>query len=95
MSGETLQVEHLVVHALVCIDATPHICMNITTLQRDNKRGNYELKEAKLATALCKACSLDLKKNAAARHALEWKKPETINGGNFPAVMEEVQPEKA
>lgn len=64
--------------------------MTCSLVQRDSKRGNYELKEAKLATSLCKACGLNPKFNKAGQHAVDWKNPATINGGNFAAVMEEV-----
>lgn len=57
--------------------------------QLDRDRGNYNLKEAKLASALVKACGLDPKTSADANRAVNWKKLGTKGAGNFATVMEQ------
>jgi hypothetical protein len=58
-------------------------------LQRDRKRGNYDMKEAKMASALLKACYVD-KNTPAGRSVIKWNDPSTKNHGQFSKVMQEV-----
>lgn len=61
--------------------------------QLDKHRGNYLLKEAKLASALIRACGLDAKVSRDAQCVQNWKKYGTVHAGNFAAVTEEVSHE--
>ena len=53
-------------------------------LQLDKDRGNYNLKEAKLASALVRACLMDPKTSSHAQAALNWRRgAATKHAGNF------------
>lgn len=56
-------------------------------LQCDNKRGNYALKEAKLASVWSNACGFNPKTTARGKSAVAWKSSGTEGAGNFSAVM--------
>lgn len=57
-------------------------------------RGNFLLKESKLAAVLIKACGLDPKSSVDAQNVQNWRKHGAAQAGNFPAILEEV-PHKA
>ena len=55
--------------------------------QCDNKRGNYALKESKLASIWSNACGFNPKTTARGKSAVAWKASGTEGAGNFSAVM--------
>lgn len=60
-------------------------------MQFDNSRGNYNLKESKLANELCRACNVDVHSERG-RRVVEWRNRASKNAGNFVLVAEEVLP---
>ncbi len=60
-------------------------------LQYDNARGNYQLKESKLADVLCRACGVDTR-SSTGKTVIEWRSSASKNAGNFAAVAEDVRP---
>ncbi len=56
-------------------------------LQCDNRRGNYALKESKLASVWSNACGFNPKTTARGKSAVAWKASGTEGAGNFSAVM--------
>ena len=56
-------------------------------LQCDNRRGNYALKESKLASVWSNACGFNPKTTARGKSAVAWKSSGTEGAGNFSAVM--------
>ena len=63
------------------------ISVDMCRLQYDNKRGNFALKESKLATCWSNACGFNPKTSARGKSAVAWKASTTDNAGNFSAVM--------
>ncbi|DBA75732.1 TPA: hypothetical protein ACH3X1_010149 [Trebouxia sp. C0004] len=55
--------------------------------QCDNRRGNYALKESKLASVWSNACGFNPKTTARGKSAVAWKSSGTEGAGNFSAVM--------
>ncbi len=59
----------------------------MSVFQCDNKRGNYALKESKLASVWSNACGFNPKTTARGKSAVAWKSSGTEGAGNFSAVM--------
>ena len=64
-----------------------YVKLLISLLQCDNKRGNYALKESKLASVWSNACGFNPKTTARGKSAVAWKASGTEGAGNFSAVM--------